>query len=251
MDRRIVLAGIYVLFPSIVFLVAELNKTFLIWHIRIVDFVDLVIIGPFYLVMMILIYGSVNLGEGLSERQRTESSRERVIGFVLAMLFFEGHAMHLTANAIDTFSFEINDYKNIIPQDTRELIHFLDEFLGHLLLFIGLMGLIALLLWIEAARVSENARELTQSENVLCYVLGIIYGVSMTIGAIEASYFIGFWNVYAILGLFLVYSLFGKDREKLDRLVYSKIIIAFYLTIPTATAIYWLIVGSFTQPSSL
>ena len=251
MDQRIILASIYVLFPPLILLIAELNKTFLIWHIRIVDFVDLVILGPFYLVMMIIIYGSIRLDQGSKKGKRMETTKEQVMGFVFAMLFFEGHAMHMTANAIDTFSFEINDYKSTIPQDTRELIHFLDEFLGHLLLFIGLMGLIVLLLWIEIAHASNQGQELTRNENVICYALGTIYGTSMAIGAIEATYFVGFWNAYAILGLFFAYWLIKKNRERMKKLVYFKVIVAFYLTIPIATGLYWLAVGSFTQPSSL
>jgi len=121
------------LVPIVLVVVTEVNKTVLIWHIRIVDFIDLVVQAPFFLIVLYLLY-----------RLFLDDMPDPWFGFAamaFGCLFLYGHAMHVTANAINTYSTEINDYLNIIPSDTYALIFFFDERLGHLLIYTGLFSL--------------------------------------------------------------------------------------------------------------
>jgi len=69
----------------------------------------------------------------------------------LVMVFQVGRSVHIVADAIHTYATEVHpEYKQQVPVDMMELIHFLDEDLGHWLLFIPYYSLLALLTYCHA-----------------------------------------------------------------------------------------------------
>jgi hypothetical protein len=84
-----------VLVPLSVTIITELNKTVLVWHMRIVDFTDLVLLAPFYLINLIAIHKVVF---------NNKNSHLSFLSFGLIGIIMYGHAMHLTGNTINTYS---------------------------------------------------------------------------------------------------------------------------------------------------
>ena len=82
-----------------------------------------------------------------------EQSREQYRRAVTALIltFQVGRAVHISADAIHTYSTEVHpEYKDQLPADLLELIYFLDEDLGHWLLFIPYYSTLALLTYCHA-----------------------------------------------------------------------------------------------------
>ena len=231
MDRNTSLAGIFVLTQVVVVLFSFLNRQILLWHFRLIDFVDLVFLGPFYLVMFILIGKSLVI---------PESPKIRGVTYFFLFSFFEGHAMHLTANAIDTFAFEVNNYQ--IPNDLRNLIHFLDEILGHALFFIGLFGLFHIVFAFEP----NHAKSLERNDLLFTRLIGVVYGMSLTIAVIEARYFIYLYLFYCFLSIASRLSVLNYSYTP-----YRIILIHTFISSLITALIYWLVFGGFAQPSEL
>jgi hypothetical protein len=63
--------------------------------------------------------------------------RRRSAAGLLITIFQVGRSVHIAADAIHTYATEIHPhYKQQVPADMLELIYFLDEDLGHWLLFV-------------------------------------------------------------------------------------------------------------------
>ena len=168
--RLSTLLWILVLVPSATVIATELNKRLLIWRIRIVDFVDLVFLAPFFLIILLSLHATV-----FANRSRRSSYW---LSLALIGIFLYGHSMHLTGNAINTYSTEIHNYIDRLPADTYELIYFFDEVLGHLLLYGALFGLLGL--WTV-----EN--DLIHERNWSTFSSGILFGLSYAIALVESS----------------------------------------------------------------
>lgn len=231
MDYRTRLAGLFISTQVIVVSISFLYRHILVWNFRLIDFVDLVVLGPFYLIMFVLIGKSLVI---------PETPRIRSLTFLYLFFFFEGHAMHLTANAIDTFAFEVNDYQ--IPNDLRNLIHFLDEILGHALFFLGLFGLFQIVL------ISEPSLEgpLELGEMLFNGLIGVIYGISLTIAVIEAQYFIYWYIAYCILSIISSLTILNYPNAP-----YRTILLSTFISSIITSLVYWLTFGDFVQPSEL
>ena len=107
------------------------------------------------------------------------SSSETSIGqevafMVLAALWVEGQAMHLSANSINNLieSLARNHVVDMTPTDIYRLAYFFDEHLGHYLMHVGMLGLAALLIYREW-------RKPTGQVSMLWAVIlaGVIYGI--------------------------------------------------------------------------
>ncbi|RMG37359.1 MAG: hypothetical protein D6732_06805, partial [Methanobacteriota archaeon] len=192
MHQRSLLAMVFVWIQVTVVGLTFFNRHILIWNFRLIDFVDLVFLGPFFLFMFILMANSM---------EDPIPQKLRILSYIFFFLFFEGHSMHMTANAIDTFAFEVHDYA--IPSDLRALIHFLDEILGHALFFMGLFGLFQLMLKCE----TPLSYMTNKTEKALLLSTGFLYGIGLTIAIIEATYFIWFYLIYCIVSLLFYFRL--------------------------------------------
>ena len=79
-------------------------------------------------------------------QQRRERHAMRRVAGALITVFQVGRSVHIAADAIHTYACEVHpEYKEKIPEDMLELIHFLDEDLGHWLLFAAYYALLSLL----------------------------------------------------------------------------------------------------------
>lgn len=76
---------------------------------------------------------------------------QEVVFMVFAALWVEGQAMHLAANSVDNLiaSLARRLVIDIRPTDVYHLATFFDEYLGHYLMHVGMLGLAALLVYRE------------------------------------------------------------------------------------------------------
>jgi hypothetical protein len=224
-------------------LLGEVLKTHLVWYIRYTDMIDLALIAPLYLLSFVWMEGQfVSAGA---------SAWLRRAFLILAMLFLYGHAMHVTANAVNTFSTEIHDYLPQIPADTYALLYFLDETLSHYIVFITKFGLFACLLILD---VSSRAFENTAPPYRWALALGSLYGVWQAIVFTEGQKV--FLLPVLAIGLGVVwYLLYRKQASQFSTFLRSGVMTAFVAgLIPFAfigLLLYALIIGGFTEPSKL
>jgi hypothetical protein len=233
--RLSLLLWMFTLVPILIVIIVEANKRILIGYMRIVDFIDLTVTAPFLLVISLAIHATIF----------SEKRSGKIYWFLLVLIgvFIYGHSMHVTANSINTYSTEIKDYRSIIPGDTYSLIYFLDEDLGHWLLYIGLFG--ALGLWTY-----ENTIEVQKYSNVL--ICGALCGIAYSIAFIESSQV---W-LGPIIALWLVSCSIVSARKKemsfyimwrSNLMTQFSIMIALFILIGLIG--YYLITGGFIEPS--
>ncbi len=223
-------------------LVGEAYKTRLIWYIRFADFVDLVLIAPLYLIALIALHNHF-----LSDRV---PRRLRWAFLALAMTYLYGHAMHLTANAIDTFSTEIRDYRPLIPEDTYALIYFLDENLSHLIVFLVRYALFGCLLALEALYLPAGDRRRIRP----AIAVGTIFGLW------EAIVFVEGQKVWLALLLVLALGiawlwLWRRSQSSLREYMQSGPLAAFVSALLPAIlvglVVYGMVTGGFAEPSEI
>lgn len=222
--------------PSLIGVLTEINKTHLVWYVRVVDFCDLAVTAPFYLAALLALHGLV-----VSHERRCAYW----LGLVLIGILMYGHAMHLTANAVNTYSTEIRDYASIIPPDSYALLYFFDEDLGHWLFFGAYFALLGLWLW------EDRFVGIAQIQTVLP---GILLGVALAIAVVESSHpWIGVVASVLLIGLALLRSL--REHGMLAKLWKDRPVGRFVLAGASAIIVtellYLLIVGDFTQPTDL
>lgn len=155
---------------------------------------------------------------------------------VLAALWVEGQAMHLSANSIGHL------LKEMKGSDAYHLTFFYDEVLSHYLWHFGIVGLSALLLW----RQWHNPFSEERAGVWLLILAGVIYGFTFFVIVIEAGTAplgISFAVLVAVLGWIL-----GRKRMRQQPLLtfflvgYS-IATAFFI----GWAIYWGGLPEFSQ----
>jgi hypothetical protein len=101
------------------------------------------------------------------------SLAEEVSSVALAVLWVEGHGIHLSANAIDNLieGLARSQVVDIKPTDIYRLAYFFDEHLGHYVWHIGMLGLLALLIYREWRRPAGIATAWW-----VAITAGIVYG---------------------------------------------------------------------------
>jgi hypothetical protein len=163
------------LLPVAAYLFREFVTTSTIWYFRIVDLADLVILTPIYIA--VILYLSFNMA-----RSGAPYSLQLMF-LIFAFVFITGQAMHFTANSINTYSTEVNDYQSVIPPDTYTLIYFLDEKLSHYILFVAITGL--LICWFVFDRLAVAA-PIMPGHPLLLLVVGVVLAVVLAYSLIEA-----------------------------------------------------------------
>ncbi len=233
--RRLI--WLWTLVPPIVVIITELNKKRLVWNFRVVDFVDLALMAPFYLVILLTI--NVTL------------FKDRDHGFLFWLAtgmigaFMYGHAMHLTGNAINTFATEVHDYRAGIPDDLYSLIYFLDEDLGHWIIFGSLFILLGI--W----GISEYYPVPFVWTDIL---VGILFGITYAIAIVESSQpWLGFvasiWLLFVLLKKISMQLNGFSEQWKAD--LFWRFILIVMITIVIVETGYALAMGGFIQPSKL
>jgi hypothetical protein len=162
-----------------------------------------------------------------------------------------GNAMHVTANAINTFSTEIRNYGAIIPADAYALVYFLDETLSHWIVFLARFGLFACLLELEVGAAVEA--DLTRSPWP-GLALGALYGVWQAIVFIEGQKVVLVPVVILALGGLWIWRWYQRKRP-LTTFLHSGLLTAFVAgLLPSmllGLGLYALVVGGFIEPSKL
>ena len=231
------LLWIWVLAPPLVVVATELNKGILVWNFRIVDFVDLVLMAPFYLIILLTINAAV------FKEKRTGG----LFWLAIAMIgvFMYGHAMHLTGNAINTFATEVHNYRPQIPDNVYSLIYFLDEDLGHWLVYTGLFILIGIWGWIKIDPIPFHWTDA---------LAGIIFGGTYAIAIIESSqpwlsFVAATWFLFVLFKKiswrFSLFSAYWKSD------FFWRFLLVTALAVVVVEIVYAIVMGGFVQPSQL
>jgi len=241
----------FTLFPIAVFAVAELNKSYLIWRIRIVDFCDLTLLGPFYAIALFVFYQIITESIDKKPDLRNTSILVKFALFFLACLFFEGHGMHMATNAVSTYIAEVHNYKPLIPPDAWELLFFLDEFLGHLLVFTALYTMLIIYALVQQ---KVPMHKISALSFVIISILGVIWGGAQMVAMIEAS-LPKLMLLYTSVSLLVNIVLFLRSKEQLFPYLAQRPLILFIASglsaILLLTPVYYTILGGFLQPSQI
>lgn len=213
--------------PIVVVIITELNKSVMIWHFRVVDLVDLILLAPFYLWILLRIHFTLGLSE-------------RVVGAscVLIACFLYGHAMHVTANSINTYITEVHQYREQVPGDAYDLIYFLDEDLSHLILFGSFFALLTIWSLNDSSLTSRNL-------SIQMIGLGMVQGIAQGIAMIEASKPL---LPFVIAGTILI-MLFIVSPIKSGIVRFYMISTAIFMILTPLG--YWIVLGDLEQPSRL
>ena len=213
------------------------------WHFRVNDLADMAIMAPIYIAVLMYLW--------LHMLRRNAPIRYLVVFLAFTFLFVYGHSMHVTANAINTYSTEVRDYKDIIPPDTYALIFFLDERLSHFLLFVAMTGLICS--WFIFDR-SAIASPLLPGNRFFLVIIGSVYGFLTGFSLIEAQMAIlAVPMVLIMLGMWFWYwraSDLSVGEYIWDRPFTTLVIVIAFSTV-VMMAVYALIFDGFPQPSEI
>ena len=214
-----------------------------LWYLRVADLLDMVVLAPLYLVILLSLWFYM-LRYGAPHRLLA-------LFIVFAFVFIYGHAMHVTANAINTYSTEIKAYKDVLPPDVYALIFFLDERLSHLILSVGSIGLMAS--WLGFDQMVRQRPLLPRNQFVL-WGMGAIYGTVQTYSFVEAQ-MVGWVGV--VVGVLTAVVLWYWRRSKLTlwsflfQRPYTTFLVAMILFFLLTTIGYGLFFNGFPQPSEL
>jgi hypothetical protein len=215
----------------------------LIGYMRTADVGDLLLLSPLYGVILIylLFY--------MARYQAPASVQVLFISF--SFLFIFGQAMHLTANAINTFATEVRDYKAILPADLYTLIFDLDERLSHWILLAASIGLIGSWFIYDRMLISPP---IFPKNRILIVLVGVIWGIVMAISVIEAR--------MAVLGAFVLLLLavlwiwyWRRSNQRIGVFAVERPYTGFVAVMIIACLgfflVWGLIYGGFPQPSEL
>jgi hypothetical protein len=229
-----------------VILLVEANKTVLVGSLRLVDLVDMAVLAPFYLAVLLGLHAAIFAGR-LETRPAWLS-----LGLVSACLY--GHAMHLTANAIDTYSFEVRAYRAVIPPDVAGLVHFLDEDLGHWLFYGGLFLLFGLWTWSPGSTGASLAEASVSWARLSAWAAGVLFGLTLAVALVESSHP---WIAWLAAPWLAASTLAGGRAAGrglthfLDRQPVARFTLAAALALLAGQLAYFLITGGLIQPSQL
>ncbi|PRP82793.1 hypothetical protein PROFUN_10008 [Planoprotostelium fungivorum] len=129
--------------------------------IRVFDLLDLFILAPFWAIILLRIRFLIREYNQLDSALRLSSTSSFInylrrsydwtqwLDLIAIMTFVYGSAVHFSGDTVHSYVNEVNDYQHKIPTDLYDLIYFLDEDLGHWLLFSALFTLLGLWTWIS------------------------------------------------------------------------------------------------------
>lgn len=232
---------VFVVIPILVVTFGEAFKNRIIWRMRVTDLIDLVFLAPFFLVM--LLYFNHHVFYGQKERKLY------LVALGLMTLVLYGHAMHLTGNAINTYSTEIQHYQDRIPADTYQLIYFFDENLGHWLLYMGFFGSLGIWMMADGKATDQTGTAYWQS-----ILPGGLLGLSYAIAMVESSQP---WMGFASAGWLIVCAIWSANqlrkglRERWFESKWVRFGLAAALMLCIGELVYLAMMGSFIQPSQI
>ena len=169
---------------------------------------------------------------------------EEIVFLVLAVFWIEGHSMHLAANSIHNLidSLAESQVINIKTTDIYTLTYFFDEYLSHYFWHIGILGLIALLIYRERQHPTE------QTTTWWAVILGgIIYGFTYFCIFLEGkNVMMGLPFAMAVMMFALISERMNLKQRPLIAFFFVSCCLAFLLF--TGWSLYW---GGFPEFSDV
>jgi hypothetical protein len=197
--------------PTVVFLCLEANvRSVINGRLRVYNAVDLLVMTIFYHLLFQALCEAVFLTRGSEEMPSIR--RCRSIAALLITFFQVGRSVHIAADAIHTYATEIHEYKHRVPTDMLELIYFLDEDLGHWLLFIPYYSLLALLTSCyrpeeekKTTKRSHDVPPLSTRTRVQIILAGLLMGATHAVAVIESSHWwLGIYGALVLLSVVIL-----------------------------------------------
>ena len=229
--------------PFFLLIAREISRGGLIGYMRVADVGDLLLLSPLYAVILIYLFFYMS---------RYQAPSGLLIAFIaLGFLFIFGQSMHLTANAINTFATEVNDYKDILPEDLYTLIFDLDERLSHWILLAAAIGLISIWFLYDRQLISPPV---FPANPIIIVLVGVIWGMVMALSIIEARMVLLSIPVILLLAALWIYY-WRRSGQKLAEFAVQRpftgfvaVLIIFSLTF---FLVWGVLNGGFPQPSEL
>ncbi len=221
----------------------EFSRGGLIGYMRVADVGDLLLLSPLYAVILIYL---------LFYMARYGAPQALLMTFIgLSFVFIFGQAMHLTANSINTYATEVNNYKDILPKDLYTLIYDLDERLSHWILLGGAIGLVGTWFVYDRQRLSPP---IFPENLILVVIVGAIWGMMMAVAVIEAQLVVISILVILFLAALWIYYWRRSGQRLLDFAIqrpytgFVGVLVIFSLTF---MLVWGVLNGGFPQPSEL
>jgi hypothetical protein len=221
----------------------EITRGGLIGYLRAADAGDLLLLSPLYVIILIyMLFYMTRYGA---------PARIQMAFIAFSFVFVFGQSMHFTANAINTFATEVNDYKDILPKDLYTLIFDLDERLSHWILLGGAIGLIAIWFLYDRKQLSPP---LFPNNLILVVLVGAIWGMVMALSVIEARMvIISLPVLFFLAGLWIYY--WRRSGHRLVEFAIQRPFTGFVIVLVifslTFMFVWGVLNGGFPQPSEL
>ena len=220
-----------------------------LWYIRIIDLVDILFMTPIYIITYLYIYDRLSKGE--------KPGRYVNCLFVVMLSFFiGGHFMHFATNAINTYAYEVKHYVigKDIPRDVAALAYLLDEVVSHIIMFTTMYLMFSFFILLDHEQ--GPTQPSNKRDSIVLTVAGVIFGTMLGIGAIEAQmiYYILVLDILLTIYIVVLTLKIKKTIEHLTDLInyrFTFFIVVSCLWLPLIALTYYLIFGSFIQPSEM
>ena len=211
----------------------------MIWVFRIIDVFDIVLQTLSLLVIVLYIY---------SRHIHGQNQGISMVYLFLATMLMGGHMMHFAANAIDMHFREVLnvDPETTLPTSAYTLIHFIDEYLSHIIMFTALMLIFCLGAIIE---LQKSPKMLDMQDKVLIIISGFILGSGFGISAVEASIPIYILILVAICLIAILWYAKANNRSFFDHPFCLYVTIIYIMLLLSAIA--YIAVFGFQSPREL
>ncbi len=210
-----------------------------IWFFRIIDIFDITLQTLSLLVLALYVYYRYIYTQG-----RDYS----MMYLALVALLIGGHMMHFAANALDMHFREVlnEDPSSALPHSEYALLHFIDEYLSHLIMF---TALVLIILMGSLAEIRCDGEELSTSDMGLIMFSGFILGAGLGISAVEASIPL-YMLVLTILALSVVVYRARMDHKNVRKYPFTLYVLVLFTLLILSIATFIAIFG-FQSPREL
>ena len=214
----------------------------MVWVFRVIDVFDIILQTISYFALAIYIFVRCIPRDGY---------REHLICMVLTSLLIGGHMMHFAANALDMHYKEVLyvDTENAMPESAYTLLHFLDEYLSHIILFTSMILLMTLGVISEIGR-ENGARNLDLLDRILIIFSSLILGVALGLTAVESSIPV-YMIVLSVANLGVIIWFYReRARDSISKYPFSLYVVILLTLIVVSDAVYCMLFGT-TSPRDL
>ena len=211
----------------------------MIWVFRIIDIFDITLQTVSLFALILYIYSKY-----IYERGKKCST----IYMILASLLIGGHMMHFAANALDMHFREVlnENPSDVMPYTAYVLLHFIDEYLSHIIMFTALVMIISMG---SLAETYNEQKELKTLDRGIIMFSGIVLGGGLGISAVEASIPLYVLALAIINLLIIVYHLkiHQRDVRQYPFTLYALML----LTMLILSIIIFIIIFGFASPREI